>query len=157
MKIFIDGDGSPVKDSAVEIAANNGIAVVIVTSIDHYSLKEYPANVSFVYVDKGADAADYKIVQLIKKDDILITQDYGLASLVLPKGVTVLHQSGDQYTAENIDNLLEQRHFGAKIRKSGGRTKGPKAFTQADREAFKAALTTFLQNDQSQKPFNPQA
>ena len=53
--------------------------MVIVTSVDHYSLKDYPENVSFVYVDKGADAADFKIVQLIKRD-LLITQDYGLAS-----------------------------------------------------------------------------
>ncbi|MTD38362.1 YaiI/YqxD family protein [Erwinia sp. CPCC 100877] len=145
MKIYIDGDGSPVKDCTVEIAAEYAVDVVIVTSIDHYSLKTYPENVSFVYVDKGADAADYKIVQLIKKEDILVTQDYGLASLVLSKGVTALHQLGYQYTAENIDNLLEQRYFGAKIRKSGGRTKGPKAFTQTDREAFKAALTALLE------------
>lgn len=144
MRIFIDGDGSPVKDTAIESALAHSIDVVIVTSIDHYSLKEYPKNVSFVYVDKGADAADYKIVQLIKTDDILVTQDYGLASLVLPKGVRVLHQLGYEYTGENMDGLLEQRYFSAKVRKSGGRTKGPKAFTQADREKFKEKLVTLI-------------
>ncbi|MEI5991071.1 YaiI/YqxD family protein [Enterococcus crotali] len=145
MKIFIDGDGSPVKDSAIEIALMYSIDVVIVTSIDHYSLKEYPELVSFVYVDKGADAADYKIVQLIKNNDILVTQDYGLASLVLPKGVRVLHQLGYEYTGENMDGLLEQRYFSAKVRKSGGRTKGPKAFTQADREKFKVKLVELIE------------
>lgn len=144
MKIFIDGDGSPVKDSAIEIALIYSIDVVIVTSIDHYSLKEYPERVSFVYVDKGADAADYKIVQLIKNNDILVTQDYGLASLVLPKGVRVVHQLGYEYTGENMDGLLEQRYFSAKVRKSGGRTKGPKAFTQADREKFKEKLIELI-------------
>lgn len=144
MKIFIDGDGSPVKDTAIEVALVYSIEVVIVTSIDHYSLKEYPKNVSFVYVDKGADAADYKIVQLIKSDDILVTQDYGLASLVLPKRVRVLHQLGYEYTGENMDGLLEQRYFSAKVRKSGGRTKGPKTFTQADRDNFKEKLVELL-------------
>ena len=144
MRIFIDGDGSPVKDTTIDVARTYSLDVVIVTSIDHYSLKEYPKNVSFVYVDKGADAADYKIVQLIKTDDILVTQDYGLASLVLPKGVRVLHQLGYEYTSENMDGLLEQRYFSAKVRKSGGRTKGPKAFTQADREKFKENLVKLI-------------
>jgi len=144
MRIFIDGDGSPVKDTTIDVARTYSLDVVIVTSIDHYSLKEYPKNVSFVYVDKGADAADYKIVQLIGESDILVTQDYGLASLVLPKGVRVLHQLGYEYTGENMDGLLEQRYFSAKVRKSGGRTKGPKAFTQDDRENFKAKLVTLI-------------
>ncbi|WP_348923332.1 YaiI/YqxD family protein [Enterococcus rotai] len=144
MRIFIDGDGSPVKDTTIDVARTYSLDVVIVTSVDHYSLKEYPKNVSFVYVDKGADAADYKIVQLIGESDILVTQDYGLASLVLPKGVRVLHQLGYEYTGENMDGLLEQRYFSAKVRKSGGRTKGPKAFTQDDREKFKAKLVTLI-------------
>lgn len=145
MKVVIDGDGSPVKDTAIDVALAQALEVLIVTSIDHYSLKEYPENVSFVYVDKGADAADYKIVQLIKMGDILVTQDYGLASLVLPKGVRVLHQLGYEYTSDNIGGLLEQRYFSAKIRKSGGHTKGPKAFTEANRETFKAKLVDLIQ------------
>ncbi|MDV2579224.1 YaiI/YqxD family protein [Enterococcus faecalis] len=140
MKIFVDGDGSPVKETVIEVAVEKALDVVIVTSVDHYSLKDHPENVSFVYVDKGADAADFKIVQLIKKGDLLITQDYGLASLVLPKGVLVLHQLGYQYTKENIDGLLEQRYFSGQIRRKGGRTKGPKPFTDQDRTTFKQAL-----------------
>lgn len=151
MKIFIDGDGSPVKDTTIEVALVYSVDVVIVTSIDHYSLKEYPKNVSFVYVDKGADSADYRIVQLIKRGDFLVTQDYGLASLVLPKGVRVLHQLGYEYTGENIDGLLEQRHFSAKVRKSGGHTKGPKAFTQEDRETFKRNLVSLIEEKEERK------
>ena len=141
MKIFVDGDGSPVKETVIEVAVEKALDVVIVTSVDHYSLKDYPENVSFVYVDKGADAADFKIVQLIKKGDLLITQDYGLASLVLPKGVSVLHQLGYQYTKENI----EQRYFSGQIRRKGGRTKGPKPFTDQDRTTFKQALIELVE------------
>ena len=145
MKIFVDGDGSPVKETVIEVAVEKALDVVIVTSVDHYSLKDYPENVSFVYVDKGADAADFKIVQLIKKGDLLITQDYGLACLVLPKGVSVLHQLGYQYTNENIDGLLEQRYFSGQIRRKGGRTKGPKPFTDQDRTMFKQALIELVE------------
>lgn len=145
MQIFIDGDGSPVKDTTIEVALQYKLKVIIVTSIDHYSLKEYPEFVSFVYVDKGADAADYKIVQLIKKGDLLITQDYGLAALVLPKGVLALHQLGQEYTGATMDGLLEQRYFSAKIRKSGGRTKGPKPFTAENREQFRKQLVAIIE------------
>ena len=114
--------------------------MVIVTSVDHYSLKDYPENVSFVYVDKGADAADFKIVQLIKKGDLLITQDYGLASLVLPKKARVFHHNGTEYLPETIDFLLGQRYLGTQMRKAGKRTKGPKPFTKEDRQQFKQVL-----------------
>lgn len=146
MRIMIDGDGSPVKDTSIQIAQEYQLPVIIVTSIDHYSTKEYPENVEFIYVDKGFDAADYKIVGLLQAGDIVITQDYGLASLVLGKGLPVLHQTGKEYTAENIDNLLEQRYLGAKIRKAGQRTKGPKAFTKEDRQRFATALKEMIEN-----------
>ena len=71
---FVDGDGSPVKETVIEVAVEKALDVVIVTSVDHYSLKDYPENVSFVYVDKGADAADFKIVQLIKRGSFNYTR-----------------------------------------------------------------------------------
>lgn len=36
-KIFIDGDGSPVKNDVIEIAASFQLEVMIVTSVDHYT------------------------------------------------------------------------------------------------------------------------
>ena len=66
----------------------------------------------------------------------VVTQDYGLASLLLPKGCTVLHHKGFEYDARNIDHLLETRYMGSMIRKGGGRTKGPKPFSKEDKEAF---------------------
>ena len=92
--------------------------------------------VEFIYVDKGADRADYQIVKEIEAGDILITQDYGLASLVLPKKARVFHHSGKEYLLETIDYLLNQRYLGAQMRKAGKRTKGPKAFTNEDRTHF---------------------
>ncbi|MFL2119002.1 YaiI/YqxD family protein [Marinilactibacillus psychrotolerans] len=137
MKIIIDADASPVKDIVIEEVKGRNITVVLVSSIAHFSLQEYPEYVETIYVEQGADSADFKIVQLAKNGDIVITQDYGLASLLLPKGCLVLHHKGFQYSSDNIDQLLQIRHLSALARKSGQRTKGPKAFTQEDRAKFR--------------------
>lgn len=65
MRLFIDGDGSPVKEDVIDLASKKKLEVVIVTSVDHYTTKEYPSNVQLVYVDRGTDSADFKIVGLI--------------------------------------------------------------------------------------------
>lgn len=145
MRLIIDGDGAPVKNEVIQLAEKYQLPVVIVTSVDHYTRRVYPAFVRLIYVDKGADSADYRIVKELQKGDWLITQDYGLASLVLSKQVRVFHQSGKEYTLANIDELLTQRYLGAQLRKAGKRTKGPKAFTNEDRQRFYASLDQQLQ------------
>lgn len=146
MKIFIDADACPVQNEVISVAETYHLEVVIVKSFSHFSHEELPDFVKTVYVDKGAEMADMKIMQLTKKGDIVITQDYGLASLCMGKGCTVLHQKGFEYTNENIDRLLTMRHAGQMARKAGHKTKGPKAFTEADKEKFKSALTNILNN-----------
>ncbi|MBP1968397.1 uncharacterized protein YaiI (UPF0178 family) [Virgibacillus natechei] len=136
MKIYVDADASPVKDIVIPIAQGAQLPVVLVKSFAHFSHDEEGDGVETIYVDTGAEAADYKIMKLAKKDDIIITQDYGLASLGLAKGCTVLHHKGFTYTNENIDHLLQTRYISSMARKSGKRTKGPKPFTAEDREKF---------------------
>lgn len=137
MKIFVDADACPVKDIIISEARNFEIPVFLVTSFSHFSNAKQPSGVETIYVDSGADAADYRIVKLVEKGDIIVTQDYGLASLGLAKGVIVLHQKGFRYTNDNIDQLLQTRYLSAMARKSGQRTKGPKPFTTEDREQFR--------------------
>lgn len=137
MKIIVDADACPVKDIIFRETAHENIPVTLVSSISHFSNQDVPAHVETVYVDAGRDAADFKIVALTKKEDIVVTQDYGLASLLLPKGAKVLHHKGFEYDAMNINHLLDTRHMGAAIRQAGGRTKGPKPFSKEDREAFR--------------------
>ncbi|PKR83345.1 YaiI/YqxD family protein [Heyndrickxia camelliae] len=137
MKIYVDADACPVKSIIISEATKTGTPVILVTSFPHYSSEEYPEGVETIYVDTGADAADYRIMKLAETGDLSITQDYGLASLGLAKGCTVLHHKGFLYTNDNIDQLLQSRYLSAMERKSGKRTKGPKAFTNEDREKFK--------------------
>lgn len=144
MKIYIDADACPVQTEVIELAETHALQVVLVKSISHFSHEELPAHVETVYVDKGAEMADFKIIQLIKPGDIIITQDYGLASICLGKDTIVLHQKGFRYTNENIDRLLTTRHNSAMARRAGNRTKGPKPFTNNDREKFTRLLDRII-------------
>jgi uncharacterized protein len=137
MKIYIDADACPVKDIIISEGTKADIPVILVTSFSHFSNAEQPSGVETIYVDSGAEAADYRIMKLAEKGDIIVTQDYGLASLALAKRCTVLHHKGYAYTNENIDQLLQTRYLSAMARKGGQRTKGPKPFTAEDREKFR--------------------
>lgn len=146
MKIYVDADASPVKDIIIEEATEREYPVTLVTSISHFSLQEDPPGVETIYVDTGNEEADYRIMRLIEKADILITQDYGLASLALAKGCHVMHHKGFMYTNKNIDQLLQTRYLSAQARKAGKRTKGPKAFTKEDKEIFRERFIRLLEN-----------
>ncbi|HLR75950.1 MAG TPA: YaiI/YqxD family protein [Virgibacillus sp.] len=149
MKIYVDADACPVKDSIINIAQDEDLRVVLVKSFSHFSHEEVPEHVDTIYVDTGTDVADFQIIKLAQRNDIVITQDYGLASLCLGKGCFVLHQKGFAYTHKNIDRLLQSRHEGAMARRSGERTKGPKPFTKEDEASFEKLLKqTIHQNKQ---------
>ena len=81
----------------------------------------------------------------VSPGDIVITQDYGLASMCLAKRARILHQDGWEYTEFNISGLMEQRHAAKKFRMAGGRTKGPSKRKPEQDEAFHTALQKLLQ------------
>ncbi len=94
MKVYVDADACPVKDIIIEEAQKTDVPVVLVKSFSHFSLEPDPPGVETVHVDTGADAADYRIMKLAGKGDLIVTQDYGLAALGLGKGCKVLHHKG---------------------------------------------------------------
>ncbi|MBO4877599.1 MAG: YaiI/YqxD family protein [Ruminococcus sp.] len=141
MKIFIDADGCPVVDIAVRTARKYGMECTIICDTAHSIQREGAVT---VIVDKGADSADFRLVNLVGEGDIAVTQDYGLAAMCLSKKATVINQDGRRYSEDNISGLLEFRAVSAKIRRSGGRTKGmPKRTAQQDKD-FEAALVNLI-------------
>ena len=141
MKIFIDADGCPVVRNTVKIAKQFNISCVIICDTAHRIEHD---GAETIVVDQGADSADFRLVNLIGKGDIVITQDYGLAAMCLSKQAVVLNQDGKQYTEENISGLLEFRAIGKKIRRSGGRTKGMPKRTMQQNLDFEEALKDIL-------------
>lgn len=144
MKIIIDADACPVLDIALDLCRQKNLPALIVCDNAHYIVRE---GTETVVVDKGADSADIKIANLAEKGDVVITQDYGLAALVLAKGCRALNQNGLIYTNENIENLLYSRFINKKIRLSGGRTKGPSKRTREDDDAFIKSFRRLLEEN----------
>lgn len=142
MKLLIDADGCPVVDIAIRLCQKYSIPCCLLCDTAH---EFHCEGAETFVVDKGADSVDFALVNRISSGDIVITQDYGLASMCLSRGARTLHQDGWQYTANNIGALLWQRHESKKYRASGGRFKGPKKRVSRQNQAFAAALEHLLQ------------
>lgn len=142
MKVLIDADACPVVDIAVKLCAKQSIPCLLLCDTAHACYKEGAETLIF---DKGADSVDFALVNRTQPGDIVITQDYGLASMCLGRRVRVIHQDGWEYTLDNISGLMEQRHANKKHRLAGGRTKGPAKRTRQQDEAFRIAFQQMLQ------------
>lgn len=141
MKVLIDADGCPVVDITVRLCRAYRVLCLILCDTAHEFHREGAETLVF---DKGADSVDYALVNRAESGDIVITQDYGLASMCLARSVTVLHQDGWQYTPWNMDALLFQRHDSRKLRAAGVRMKGQKRRSREQDIAFEKALTELL-------------
>jgi uncharacterized protein YaiI (UPF0178 family) len=141
MKVLIDADACPVVAVAVSLCRECQKECLILCDTAHEMQREGAQTLVF---DKGADSVDYALVNRIVPGDVVITQDYGLASMCLARGARVLHQDGWEYTSYNIDALLFQRHASRKYRSAGGRTKGPSKRKAEQDHAFSSALRQIL-------------
>ncbi len=141
LQILVDADGCPVVKETIALGKKYAVPVTLITDTAHIMEREGATTIT---VEKGSDSADFKLVNLVKRGDVVITQDYGLAAMALSKGAHVLNQNGSQYSEENIDGLLMSRHIGKKIRRSGGRTKGPSKRTKEQDERFISVLEALL-------------
>ena len=142
MKLLIDADGCPVVDLTVRLAREFGVKCLILCDTAHVFQKEGAETLT---VSKGADSVDFALVNRVEPGDIAVTQDYGLAAMCLAKRALPLSQDGLLYTEENIGALLQSRYAAQKIRRTGGRLKGPKKRTSEQDAAFERTLRRLLQ------------
>lgn len=148
LRVLIDADGCPVVDSAIRIAQRFGAPVLLLCDTAHELNR---AGAQTVTVSKGADSADFALVNLLAPGDAVVTQDYGLAAMCLARGALPIHQDGRRYTPENIDALLLARHTAKKIRRAGGRLKGPAKRTREQNLAFETAFAKLLETRQKKE------
>lgn len=97
-----------------------------------------------IAVDPEPQAVDLVIANRVQEGDIVVTQDWGLAAIVLGKRAQAISPTGLVYTTDRIPFMLEQRNLLARHRRGGGRTKGPAARTAADDERFQRAFLHLL-------------
>lgn len=143
MQILIDADACPVVRLTEAIARRHGVPVVLFCDTNHLLRSDYAAVRT---VGAGRDAVDFALTAACRAGDVVVTQDYGLAAMVLGKGAHPIHQSGRLYTVENIDRLLFERHLAQKARRAKAKhhLKGPARRTAADDAAFAESLERLL-------------
>lgn len=142
VRVVVDADACPVKPEIAACVRAAGTRALLVSSHAHVLRAE--EGVDVVTVDASDQSADLYIANALKSSDILVTGDYGLAALGLARGAAVLTPRGKIIGEDDIDGLLAQRHFSAKQRRGGMRTRGPKPFTDEDRDRFQQKLTMLL-------------
>ncbi len=142
MKIFIDADGCPVVNETISLCKEFKKECIIICDTAHQIEREGATTIT---VEKGADSADFRLVNMLSKGDIAVTQDYALAAMGLSRGARIINQNGLEYTDKNIDSLLMQRFVAKKVRNAGGRLKGQSKRTKEQTEAFIRTLRRILE------------
>lgn len=140
----MDADSCPVMKEIVEIASEFSIGVIFVASYAH--MRNNLEGQNWVFVDSHKEAVDLYLMNHVKKGDFAVTQDIGLASTLLAKGVYAISPRGTLFEEKEIQTALELRHLSAKARRQGVYGKGPKPFTERDRGKFIKGLSMLLSN-----------
>lgn len=136
--IYIDADGSPVKDEVYKVAQRYGLQVTLVAN----KWMHTPAHpwLRLEVVGDGFDEADDWIVEHCGPEDIVIAIDIPLADRCLKKGARVLGHKGKPFTVESIGGALVGREISSNLRDAGIMTGGPAPFGAQDRSRFLQAL-----------------
>lgn len=143
MKILVDADACPVIRQVERLALKYDIPVVLLCDTNHIIKSDYS---EVKIISSGADAVDFALVNMCNKGDLVVSQDYGVAAMVLSKGGLCIHQSGKIFTDDNIGGLLMYRHLAKKARmaKNKNHLKGPKKRTKDDDEKFEIEFEKLL-------------
>ena len=143
MHIYVDADACPVVRQTEELAQKYGVAVTLLCDTNHVLRSDYS---EVKVIGAGADAVDLALVNLCQTGDLVVTQDYGVAAMALGKKAYAVHQNGWQYTNENIERLLMERHFAKKARRASGKhhLKGPRKRSEDDDLEYRGKLEQLL-------------
>jgi len=143
MQILVDADACPVTHIVEQAAEKNNIPVMLLCDTNHVLQSDYS---EVRIIGAGADAVDFALVSLCQKGDIVVTQDYGVAAMILGKGAYGIHQSGKWYTNDNIDQMLMERHMAKKARRTSKKhhLKGPQKRTEEDDLRFAKSLEQLI-------------
>jgi uncharacterized protein len=141
VKIIVDADACPkaVLQTCLKKGLQYNVPVWTIASFNHNILSDH-----HITVGNASQETDLKVLNLTTGGDVVITQDWGLAAMVLGKGAKCLSPDGREYESRTMDFMREEREMKAKYRRSGGRTRGPKKRTAVDDKKFAAALERVL-------------
>ena len=158
--LFIDADGCPVTREAIDCARRAHIPCVVAGDSGHnlakYVRRSDPTEpcqgfwVDTLQVSQGQDSADFAIVSELEPADIVVTQDFGLASMALGRNARAIGVRGQVYDKDTIDMLLLVRHAEKEQRRNPRRHSSPKggpaAFSSEDRSRFVRNLRELIRD-----------
>lgn len=141
--VLVDADACPVVQEATRLARERGLPITLLCDEHHALFSDY-AQVRCI--SSGADAVDIALMNLCRRGDVVVTQDYGVAAMALGRGALAIHHTGRRYTDDNIDRMLMERHLAKKARRASSKhhMKGPSRYTDEDRACFCAAFAALL-------------
>jgi len=103
-------------------------------------------DVKQVVVNDQLDAADDWIVEQLKANDVVVTDDIPLAHRANKAGARVIQHKGRILSDENIGNIVATRDLLHSLRGAGEITGGPAPFQKEDRSRFLQSLEQLLQD-----------
>lgn len=144
MRIIVDGDACSGISIIERCAKDYKLDLIVYCDIHHYIVLDYG---DVKIVDSGFQSVDMKVSNECRENDIVVSQDYGVAAICLGKRANVINPRGTIYTNDNIGSMLEQRHISQKIRKAGGRTHNARKRTSEDDERLKKNLLFLIKSN----------
>lgn len=142
LRILVDADACPVKAIVEQVAADYHLDLILVVN-PHHQLESRVGQI--MRVDGGSQAVDLALANLSRSGDIVVTQDYGLACMVMARHSRAIHPNGWIYEEDKIDSLLMQRHINAKARRAGFKTTNPKKRISEDNRRFRQNLIRVIE------------
>lgn len=144
-KLWVDADALPKILREVILRASDRYQLEV-TFVANQNVGITPSvRINSIQVMSGADAADQEIIDRMKPNDIVMTQDIPLAALVIEKGGIAIHPRGEVYTSDNVKARLHLRDFMDSLRGAGVNTGGPPPISERDKREFSSSLDQTIQ------------
>jgi uncharacterized protein YaiI (UPF0178 family) len=140
-RILIDADACPRQALRIAQSLGEELDWPCITFASYNHQLQGPRH---IVVDSGPQAVDVRLANEARAGDIVVTQDIGLAALVLGKSARALTPQGRVFDPDQIAFCLEERNEKARFRRGGGRIKGPAPRTARDDQRFEAALRALM-------------
>ncbi|KOR25040.1 YaiI/YqxD family protein [Clostridium sp. L74] len=142
MRILVDADACPGRDIIEQVAKKYNLDVIMFCDINHVLNSSYSI---IKYVDHGFQSVDMVLINEVKENDIIITQDFGVAAMALGKKAKAINPKGYIFSNNNIDRMLFERHISSKMRRAGIKnTSNHKKRNSEDNARLKKNLTKLI-------------
>lgn len=109
MRILIDGDSCNRIETIFHISKKYNIPVELYCDSSRYY--NYSKAATVHYCDVGKNSADFALISAVQPGDVVVTNDTGLASMVLAKQAFAINCFGAVFTQSNIMDFLTTRYI----------------------------------------------